>query len=179
MAQLKPFRALRYDRERNPKQDMDAGIYLYEEQCAERAQALRGMICLVRLEDFAAGVILPQEGTLGTEKGGFPLMENFSQIYALYQDSQHTTRKRLENLAASCPPRYEASDGPVTRRLWVVNDPVAIEALRKDFADRRLYLIDGRDRYEAALHDRETDPAADHITMMLLATETEAADETL
>ena len=34
----------------------------------------------------------------------------------------------------TCPPRYEFSDGLVTHRLWVVNDPVAIQALREDFA---------------------------------------------
>ena len=160
------------------KEDMDEGIYIYEEEFSEKVthgekKALRGMICRVRLEDFSAGVVLPHEETLSTAKEDrFRLMEatgcNFSQIYSLYQDPQHTTRKRLDGLAASCPPRYEFSDGLVTHRLWVVNDPVAIEALRKDFADRKLYIADGHHRYETALRYREHHPEADHVMMMLV-----------
>lgn len=160
------------------KEDLDEGIYIYEEEfldqvtCGER-KTLRGMICRVRLEDFASKVVLPHEETLSKAKEDrFQLMEatgcNFSQVYSLYQDPQHTTRKKLDSLAASCPPRYDFSDGLVTHRLWVVNDPVAIEALRKDFADRRLYIADGHHRYETALRYRDAHPEADHVMMMLV-----------
>ena len=160
------------------KTDMDEGIYIYEEEFSEKVtygekKALRGMICRVRLEDFSAGVVLPHEETLSKAKEDrFRLMEatgcNFSQIYSLYQDPQHVTRKRLDALASTCPPRYEFSDGLVTHRLWVVNDPVSIEALRKDFADRKLYIADGHHRYETALRYREHHPEADHVMMMLV-----------
>ena len=160
------------------KTDMDEGIYIYEEEFSEKVthgekKALRGLICRVRLEDFSAGVVLPHEETLSKAKEDrFRLMEatgcNFSQIYSLYQDPQHTTRKRLDALASTCPPRYDFSDGLVTHRLWVVNDPVAIEALRKDFADRKLYIADGHHRYETALRYREHHPEADHVMMMLV-----------
>ncbi|WP_369298520.1 DUF1015 domain-containing protein [uncultured Neglectibacter sp.] len=167
------------------KADMDEGIYIYEEEFRDKVTAgetktLRGMICRVRLEEFSAGVVLPHEETLSKAKEDrFRLMRatgcNFSQIYSLYQDPQHVTRRRLDNLAASCSPRYDFSDGLVTHRLWVVNDPVAISALREDFTDRKLYIADGHHRYETALRYRNTlreekkyCPGADYVMMMLV-----------
>ena len=167
------------------KKDMDEGVYIYEEEFLSQVdggerKALRGLICLVRLEEFAAGVVLPHEETLSKAKQDrFQLMEatgcNFSQIYSLYQDPAHTTRQRLDALAASCEPRYDFSDGLVTHRLWVVNDPVAIEALQEDFAARKLYIADGHHRYETALNYRNWRrqgggycPGADYVMMMLV-----------
>ena len=143
--------------------DMDPGFYLYEEEFLSQVdhgepKKVRG---LVRLEDFANGVVLPHEETLSKAKEDrFQLLSatrcNFSSIYSLYQDEDHTTAQRLENLSRSCPPRYAFSDGLVTHRLWVINDPVAIEALREDFAGRKLYIADGHHRYETGLRYRDT-----------------------
>ena len=68
---------------------------------------VRGLVCLVRLEDFANGVVLPHEETLSKAKEDrFQLLSatrcNFSSIYSLYQDEDHTTAQRLENLSRSC-----------------------------------------------------------------------------
>ncbi|WP_322180817.1 DUF1015 domain-containing protein [Neglectibacter caecimuris] len=172
------------------REDMDEGVYIYEEEFLDRVdhgetKKLRGIICRVRLEEFSAGVVLPHEETLSKAKEDrFQLMRatgcNFSQIYSLYPDEKHITRQRLDNLAASCSPRYEFSDGLVTHRLWVVNDPVSIAALREDFADRKLYIADGHHRYETALRYRDTlreenryCPDADFVMMMLVDMEDE------
>ena len=172
------------------KADMDEGIYIYEEEFLDRVthgetKRLRGMICRVRLEEFSAGVVLPHEETLSKAKEDrFRLMRaancNFSQVYSLYRDERHITRQRLDNLVNSCSPRYDFSDGLVTHRLWVVNDPVVIEALREDFTDRKLYIADGHHRYETALRYRNTlreenvyCPGADYVMMMLVDMEDE------
>ncbi len=166
------------------RQDMDEGFYIYEEEFLSQVdkgerKALRGLICLVRLEEFSAGVVLPHEETLSKAKEDrFRLMQatgcNFSQIYSLYQDEKHITRQRLDNLAASCAPRYSFSDGLVTHRLWVVNDPVAIAAIQEDFAGRKLYIADGHHRYETALNYRrwckeegKYCPGSEFVMMML------------
>lgn len=166
------------------KTDMDPGLYIYEQEFLSKVdrgerKTLRGLICRVRLEEFAAGVVLPHEETLSKAKEDrFRLMQatdcNFSQIYSLYQDEGHVTRNRLDHLAAGSAPRYEFSDGLVTHRLWVVNDPAAIEAIREDFAGRKLYIADGHHRYETALNYRNFlreqgawRPGADFVMMML------------
>ena len=166
------------------KTDMDEGLYIYEEEFLSQVDSgepkkLRGLVCRVRLEEFSAGVVLPHEETLSKAKQDrFELMKatncNFSQIYSLYRDEKHVTQQRLDNLAASCAPRYEFSDGLVTHRLWVVNDPVAVAAIRDDFAGRKLYIADGHHRYETALNYRAWcrernlyNPGADFVMMML------------
>ncbi len=166
------------------KTDMDPGLYIYEQEFLSQVdrgetKRLRGLIARVRLEEFAAGVVLPHEETLSKAKEDrFQLMQathcNFSQIYSLYQDENHVTRQRLDHLAQGIPPRYAFSDGLVTHRLWVVNDPAAIAALQEDMAGRKLYIADGHHRYETALnyrnHLRDQGvycPGADFVMMLL------------
>lgn len=146
--------------------DMEEGMYLYEEEFLSQvdqgqSRKVLGLVCRVRLEDFANGVILPHEETLSKAKEDrFRLLSatrcNFSSIYSLYHDEGGVTRQRLLNLKETCPPRYEFSDGLVTHRLWVINDPVAIQALEEDFAGRKLYIADGHHRYETGLRYRDT-----------------------
>lgn len=165
-------------------QDMEEGLYLYEEEFLSQVdqgqrRSVLGLVCRVRLEDFANGVILPHEETLSKAKEDrFQLMKatrcNFSSIYSLYHDQGGVTRQRLLHLKETCPPRYDFSDGLVTHRLWVINDPEAIAALEQDFAGRKLYIADGHHRYETALRYRDTLreqgaylPGADYILMTL------------
>ena len=146
--------------------DLEEGMYLYEEEFLSQvdqgqSRKVLDLVCRVRLEDFANGVILPHEETLSKAKEDrFRLLSatrcNFSSIYSLYHDEGGVTRQRLLNLKETCPPRYEFSDGLVTHRLWVINDPVAIQALEEDFAGRKLYIADGHHRYETGLRYRDT-----------------------
>ena len=166
------------------KCDDDAGIYIYEEEFLTAVdhgekKSLKGIISLVRVEDFAAGVVLPHEETLSKAKQDrFELMKatncNFSQIYSLYIDENGETQKRVERLSAGTP-RYEFSDGLVTHRLWGVNDKMALEAFRAEFAARKLYIADGHHRYETAINYRNYcrenavwAPGSEFVMMMLV-----------
>lgn len=164
--------------------DRDAGLYIYEEEFLDGVdrgvkKSLKGLVCLVRVEDFAAGVVLPHEETLSKAKADrFELMRatscNFSQIYSLYRDETGETGRRLDRLSAGAP-LVEFSDGLITHRLWIVNDKMAIEAFRADFAARRLYIADGHHRYETAIHYRDHcrenavfAPGSEFVMMMLV-----------
>lgn len=164
--------------------DNDAGIYIYEEEFLTAVdhgekKSLKGIVSLVRVEDFAAGVVLPHEETLSkAKKDRFELMKatncNFSQIYSLYVDENGETQKRIERLSAGTP-CYEFSDGLVTHRLWIVNDKMALEAFRAEFASRKLYIADGHHRYETAINYRNYcrenavwAPGSEFVMMMLV-----------
>lgn len=167
------------------RHDEEEGIYIYEEEFKDRVdhgnvKKLKGMICRVRVEDFKNGVVLPHEETLSKAKEDrLNLMKatgcNFSQIYSLFIDETHKTTERLDNLSATTAPRYEFDDGLVIHRLWVVNDKSAIEALREDFAARKLYIADGHHRYETAINYRNYCrenalymPGSEYVMMMLV-----------
>ncbi|WP_099205020.1 DUF1015 domain-containing protein [Scatolibacter rhodanostii] len=164
--------------------DMDEGLYIYELEFKENVttgetKSLKGIICRVRIEDFANNVVLPHEETLSKAKEDRLNLTkatncNFSQIYSLYQDEKHVTRERMENLSKSTAPRYEFDDGLVIHRLWVVNDKAAIEAIAEDFAPRKLYIADGHHRYETSINYRNYcrenniyNPSSEYVMMYL------------
>lgn len=166
------------------KCDEDAGIYIYEEEFLTAVdhgekKSLKGIVSLVRVEDFSAGVVLPHEETLSkAKKDRFELMKatncNFSQIYSLYVDENGETQRRIDRLSAGTP-CYEFSDGLVTHRLWVVNDKMALKAFRAEFASRKLYIADGHHRYETAINYRNYcrenavwAPGSEFVMMMLV-----------
>lgn len=181
----------RWEQEGMIRRDTQPALYIYEEEFLSgvtqgEVKKVKGFICRVKAEPFSKGTVLPHEETLSKAKEDrLNLMKatgcNFSQIYSLYMDEEHTTRERLENLSKDTP-RYEFSDGFVTHRLWLVNDPVAIQAICDDFADRKLYIADGHHRYETAVnfsqycHENGIAPEngeADYVMMMLVDMENE------
>lgn len=173
------------------RQDTQPALYIYEEEFRSavtegEVKKVKGFICRVKAEPFSKGVVLPHEETLSKAKQDrLNLMKatgcNFSQIYSLYMDEEHVTRERIYNLSKDTP-RYEFNDGLVIHRMWIVNDPVAINAICEDFADRKLYIADGHHRYETAVnfsnycHENGIAPEggeADYVMMMLVDMEHE------
>ena len=140
------------------KKDTNEAIYIYEEEFeayGERKK-FKGIISRVKLTPFSEGVVLPHENTLSKAKEDrFNLMKttgcNFSQVYSLYIDEEHTTEAKLDLLTKDAP-NVQFDDGSVIHRLWIINDKVVIKSICDDFASRQLYIADGHHRYETALN---------------------------
>ena len=79
---------------------------------------------------------------------------NFSQIYALYMDEEHTTLSTIDALSQGEPDAKFTDGDHITHKLWIVTDEDVIAKLTADFADRKLYIADGHHRYETALNYR-------------------------
>ena len=137
-------------------------VYIYEMEfnAYNKRRTVKGIIARVKVEEFSKGVILPHEFTLSKAKTDrFNLMKatncNFSQIYALYMDSAHTTLRTIDALSKIDAAYQFTDDDRITHRLWVVTDEKVIAKLTADFADRKLYIADGHHRYETALNYRD------------------------
>ena len=137
-------------------------VYIYEEEfnAYNKRRSIKGIIARVKIEEFSKGVILPHEFTLSKAKTDrFNLMKatncNFSQIYALYMDEEHTTLNTIDELSNCAPDCKFTDDDRITHKLWIVTDEEVISKLVNDFADRRLYIADGHHRYETALNYRD------------------------
>lgn len=149
----------KWTREEILKKDPQEGIYIYEEEfdVSGEIKKIKGLVCLVKLEEFSKGIVLPHEETLSKAKTDrLNLMKatgcNFSQIYSLYMDADRQTASRIDELSASAPDiEFKADDG-VTQRLWSVYDSAEIEKICDDFIDRKIYIADGHHRYETALN---------------------------
>lgn len=136
-------------------------IYIYEEEFTAYGsrKSIKGIIARVKLEEFSKGIILPHEFTLSKAKEDrLNLMKatncNFSQIYALYMDEEHTTLSTIDEQSASNAELEFTDNDNVTHRLWIVTDEKVLSKLSADFVDRKLYIADGHHRYETALNYR-------------------------
>lgn len=142
------------------REDNDA-LYIYEEEFTAygKRNSIKGLICRLKVEEFSKGVVLPHEFTLSKAKEDrLNLMKatncNFSQIYGLYMDEEHTSLKTIDELSAGAPDMQFTDDDAITHRMWIVKDETAIAKLTADFTDRKIYIADGHHRYETALNYR-------------------------
>ena len=140
--------------------DAKPALYIYEEEYVIDGvkKAVRGIISLVKIEEFEKGVIMPHEFTLSKPKADrLNLIQathsNISTIYSLYTDSGSRTSSKLELLTKRAPD-VEAVEGDCVHRLWVIDDETDVAALCHDFEKRNLYIADGHHRYETSLKYR-------------------------
>jgi uncharacterized protein (DUF1015 family) len=158
------------------QQDACPALYVYEQVFTLDGAALRrrAFLASVRLTPWAAGEVLPHEVTLATPKADrLALLEatraNISPIYALCDGALPGVAALLDVVAAR-PPDAAASDESGERHhLWVVDDDAAIAQVRRDLADRPLYIADGHHRYETALAYAQAHPGDDGAASVLMA----------
>lgn len=165
--------------------DSQDGIYVYEEEfeCEGREYKIRGIITLVRLEEFSKGVVLPHEETLSKAKQDrFNLMSatfcNFSQVYSMYLDEDRKIKPLIDKIVAKKNDVECVTEDGIIHRLWIENDPALLSDIVSGFANKQLYIADGHHRYETALNFRnkmredgilDTDKGLGNYVMMFLA----------
>lgn len=166
------------------KRDGREAIYVYEiEFTADgKRRRIRGLTCLVKLEEFEKGIILPHEETLSRAKADrFRLMKatdcNFSNIYSLYMDPCREKAPDIQTLTEKTQPLNEMTDeAGLIHRLWAITDQKEIAAIQEHLKDAKLFIADGHHRYETALNYRNdlrargasVGTAADYVMMTLV-----------
>jgi uncharacterized protein (DUF1015 family) len=117
----------------------------------------RGVLALVRLVPWEAGVVLPHERTLaGPKADRLALLRacqaNLSPVFLLHPPQPAAQAALWEAVAARPPVAAAELDAGTQLRLWAVPAPTPWgEAL----ATVRLYVADGHHRYETALRYRD------------------------
>jgi uncharacterized protein (DUF1015 family) len=133
-------------------------IYEMEYKAGNGVKRLRGIICLVRLEDYDSGIIKPHETTLsGPKTDRLNLLRSckatFSQIFSLFSDSPGNVAGILAKVTRTPEMEVKHSDG-VTHRIWSLNDKNDIAAIARELADKHIFIADGHHRYDTALNYR-------------------------
>ena len=143
------------------REDDEDSIYVYEEEFSVSGELkrIRGLVALLKLEEFEKGVVLPHENTLSKAKADrFALMDachaNFSLIYGLFSDPEKHARETIDRMA-SCAPENDliGSDG-IRHRLWRSTEKDLIDSLAAALRDKQIFIADGHHRYETALNYR-------------------------
>ena len=140
--------------------DQAPAFYVYEMEYTTGAatKKLRGFISLVRLEEYASGVIKPHETTLsGPKTDRLNLLRackaGFSQIYSLFSDPRNIIAPILANITRK-PDQEVRADDDVIHRIWSMNEAQDIKAIAQELADKPLFIADGHHRYDTALNYR-------------------------
>ena len=128
-----------------------------------------GFFCLLKVEDFSTGVVLPHEKTFtGHKEDRFKLTEatssNISPIFAVFPDEGNLVETALQEAR----PKKAAEDfiDPMglKQKLHAVCDQEALDKVRKLMSDKVIFIADGHHRYETALayrdHMRKLHPEA-------------------
>ena len=133
--------------------------YLYEQRTAiggERV-ARRCVFARMRLSPFADGVVRPHEHTMsGPKADRLALLRatrvNVSPLLVMYRDATGEAAAVIDRAAAGEPVYVAADDRGDEHRLWIVDDPAAVEAITASAADSTATIADGHHRYETALN---------------------------
>lgn len=154
MPHLAAFRGVVSGNER----DATRALYRYHQRFPGPGRTFerKNLICAVALSRFDEGLIRPHEATTEADRA--------AALAAITRDAGYTHPvlfgyrdpatevDRLFRRAEGGPPTAELTtpDG-VVHRLWRVQDSELLGKLRHYFAPRKLHLLEGHARYEAAL----------------------------
>lgn len=119
-----------------------------------------GMLCLVGLEPFDKGIILPHEKTFSKVKSErFDLIKkcqaNFSPIFSIYSDTDNIL-DTLKKAAENCRPDIDILDDKGDRHmLYRITDPDVHALVSRAMKDNTVFIADGHHRYETALNFKQ------------------------
>jgi uncharacterized protein (DUF1015 family) len=138
--------------------DPRPAFYLAETTFAHAGQALRrrDLVGALAVEPWASGAVLPHEHTMpGPRADRLELLRathlNASPIWVLHRERMPALEQAWA-AAESSPPTVEFRWRAEHHRLWLVDDPATVEAIRDAFArGGPLYIADGHHRYETSL----------------------------
>jgi len=145
-------------RDRVLEVDETPAIYLHDHyfQYREREHRRRGMIVLVRLEEWDRRVVRPHEGTLaGPRRDRLDLLwaleANTSPVLAMYEDPGRRVSSLLAVEAIRPPTMRTSTLDRERHQVWAVTDTDLIRRVSRFLADQPLYIADGHHRYSSAL----------------------------
>ncbi len=153
------------------KADDEPALYVYRQAFEDPATGEPvpervGLVCLLKLEDYRTGRVLPHEKTLtGPKTDRLDLLRatgaQFESIYGLYPDPD----RAVESFLREYDDRetvIERVDGLIgsSHRIERITDTSAHAVLRDLLADAPVFIADGHHRYETALAYRDEVRAA-------------------
>lgn len=136
--------------------DKRPSLYPYSQSYEHHGRTYhrRGFICLVKLEPFGAGHIVPHEKTYkGPIEDRLKLMRatrvQLSPIFGLFNDTRgEVTHKLYENAGR---PMLDGTLEGVRSQLWSISDPKVENEVMQLMGVKHIYIADGHHRYTTAL----------------------------
>jgi uncharacterized protein (DUF1015 family) len=142
-----------------------------------RERTRHGVFARVRVEDYGPGRIRPHERTHpGPKEDRLRLTRatraNLSPIFSLYDDPAGAAWGAVAPQLGGAPWGEVTDEDGTRHRLWRIEDPAAIGAVREALDGVELLIADGHHRYETArvyAQEPGAAPGSDHVLMCLVA----------
>ena len=142
-----------------------------------RPRTRSGIFARVRVEDYGPGRIRPHERTHpGPKEDRLRLTRatraNLSPIFSLYDDPAGAAWGAVAPSLEGAPWGEVTDEDGTHHKLWRVEDPAALDAVRSALAGVELLIADGHHRYETArvyAQEPGAAPGSDHVLMCLVA----------
>ena len=126
-----------------------------------------GLVCLMKLEPYGAGRVLPHEKTLtGPKQDRLELLQateaQFESIYGLFSDPDSAVRSFIQEYDDR-EAVVEQVDGQIgaTHKVERIADADAQAVLKDLMSDKIVFIADGHHRYETALNYQRRQPPSD------------------
>lgn len=156
--------------------DPRPAFYVVEERFkhAGRARTRRGFLAGLGASSAAARSIIPHERTLAKPKADRLRMlrsvgANISPIFGVFSDGGGKARKALAAATRGRPAATGRSHAGVEYKLWRVDEPGAVAALRSALRPADVLIADGHHRYEVSrVHARSKAPGSDAVLCYLV-----------
>ena len=143
-------------------QDKKPGIYVMEHEFLDhegRRRVRRGFVCLLRIEKFGSGKVLPHEKTFSKHKKDRLMLlratgVHCNPIFTFFPDPEGRAQELLAAAVQETPrANFHFEDG-ATNRMWAVHKKKFIAALQDAVAESPVFIADGHHRYETSLNFR-------------------------
>ncbi len=141
------------------QRDEAPAFYLYEQTFQRDGfgqRSRRGIIGLLRLEDFSRGNVLPHERTLAKpRKDRLSLLAatqaNLEQIFLLCDDTAGKLEQTMRAQSKTKPVLDFKDEDGVRQRLWKISDRVRTRHIAGILSKGKLFIADGHHRYTISL----------------------------
>ena len=138
--------------------DDKPAYYIYEETVTVNRENYynRGIIALLRLSDYETGDIVPCEEPSSDSKNDRLNMisctqSNNSLINCMYTETDKQLSSLLTTTAEKPADMKFKAINDIKHKLWVIDDPESIRLITESLSAKKLFIVDGHNRYEACL----------------------------
>ncbi|MBI5569794.1 MAG: DUF1015 domain-containing protein [Desulfomonile tiedjei] len=150
--------------------DDQPGIVVYQmefDRIEGGRATLDGIVCLVKVDDYGKGKVLPHEKTYkGPKQDQLSLMRacraNMTPIHGLFGDEEEVVQQLYARTILNPPDQEVADANGTVHRTWTIQDPDTIAAFVRELKDKSVLIADGHHRYETARAFRDEMRAAGH-----------------
>ena len=138
----------------------------------------RGILTALGATPKAARSIIPHERTLAKPKvDRLKMLDavgvNISPIFGVFADPSGAARRAIAAGMKGRPDAMGTSHAGVAYRLWVVDEPKLVAAIRRSLAPRSILIADGHHRYSVSRdhHAKTKGPGTDAVLTYLVPDE--------